>query len=45
MQNEIKRTKMENLINNDVDLDSSGDESDGESENEFDRVAEFGDDE
>ena len=32
---EIKKNKMENLINDDLDL-SSSDESDGESDNEFD---------
>ena len=32
---EIKKNKVENLINDDLDL-SSSDESDGESDNEFD---------
>ena len=32
---EIKKNKMENLINDDLDL-SSSDESDNESDNEFD---------
>ena len=31
---EIKRTKMENLINDDIDLSSSDDETDNESDNE-----------
>ena len=34
---EIKKTKMENLINDDLDL-SSSDESDNESDNELDMV-------
>ena len=31
---EIKKTKMENLINDDLDLSSSDDETDNESDNE-----------
>ena len=31
---EIRKTKMENLINDDLDLSSSDDETDNESENE-----------
>ena len=38
---EIKKTKMENLINDDLDLSSSDDETDNESDNE----AEFDNDE
>ena len=38
---EIKKIKMENLINDDLDLSSSDDETDNESGNE----TEFGDDE
>ena len=34
-KHEIKKNKMENLINDDLDL-SSSDESDSESDNEFD---------
>ena len=33
---EIKKTKMENLLNDDLDLSSSDDESDDESDNEPD---------
>ena len=33
-KNEIKKTKMENLINDDLDLSSSDDETDNESNNE-----------
>ena len=33
---EIKKTKMENLINDDLDLSSSDDETDNESDNDSD---------
>ena len=33
---EIKKTKMENLINDDLNLSSSNDETDSESDNETD---------
>ena len=32
---EIKKAKMENLVNDDLDLSSSDDKSDNESDNEF----------
>ena len=38
---EIKKTKIENLIDGDLDLSSSDDESDNETDNETDNESEF----
>ena len=41
-KHEIKKTKMENLVNNDLDISSSDDKTDSESDNESDNETDNG---
>ena len=41
-KHEIKKTKMENLVNDDLDISSSDDKTDSESDNESDNETDNG---